>query len=135
MADLVKKGRPSMLAKRQAEVALILDIEQIHNKGVATAAELILGVFQKLLRLSQSPDFQNCVGPVDTKVLLKLADWVSTNLRLMTGSSTKNVAHVHTVDPQAPGVDFAKLTQAERDQWKNLAAKAAATLDGEIVEP
>ena len=53
-----------------------------------------------------------------TLIILKLAEFVSKNYRLDTGQATENIAHAI-----GPSLDFSKLSQTERDQWRALAVK------------
>lgn len=103
---LVVATTENRAAQRQAE---ILDVAQ----------QLILDQLQKYLKLSQSPDFKDAIGPVDPKVILKLAEFAAKYTRLDNNQSTENVAHqVRTT------VDFSKLSQEDRNLYRELALKA-----------
>lgn len=89
-----------------------------HAEVQAVATDLVLNELKKYLRLSQDPDFQKAVGPLDPKLILKMAEFVGKNFRLDNGQATENIAHAIS-----SSVDFSKLTQEERDQWRALALK------------
>lgn len=94
-------------------------IQQAEVVAVGTA--LVLNELQKYLRMAQSPDFAQTVGPLDPAVILKIAEFVSKTHRLDTGQATENIAHA-----VRSSVDFSKLTQEERDAWRALAIKGGA---------
>ena len=81
--------------------------------------DLVLTQFKKWLKLSAHPDFASAIGPIDPKVVLKIAEFVAKESRLDNGQATENIAHAI-----GPSLDFSKLSQAERDAWRELAMKA-----------
>lgn len=106
---------------KKAEAAARLAIAQTrmqHAEMLATGVKLVLTQLQKYLRLAESEDFANAIGPLEPGIILKLAEFVSKNYRLDTGQATENIAHAI-----APTMDFSKLSQEERDQWRALAVK------------
>lgn len=110
MAEL----RQAEAAARKAIAERRMRQAQIHE----VSERLVLTQLEKLLRLAQSPDFADSPGPIDLKDVIKLAELAHKDYRLDTGQATANVAY--TV---GPSIDFAKLSQEERDQWRALAAK------------
>lgn len=108
---------------KQAEAAAraaLAKAKERHAEILSTSAELVLVHLRKYLRLAQSEDFANAIGPLEPSVILKLAEFVSKNHRLDTGQATENVAHALT-----PALDFSRLTQEERDQWRSLRLKVS----------
>jgi len=92
-----------------------------HAKMMSVGRELVLTQLEKLLKMSQSPDFAESVGPVELKDLIKLAEVVAKDHRLVTGQSTENIAHAVRAS-----VDFARMTDEERAEWRRLAMKGGA---------
>jgi hypothetical protein len=124
----VEEQEAKLLAARQAEADARLAIAQSRRKNAEVnqvGTDLVLNELRKYLRLSQHPDFANTVGPLDPKIILKMAEFVSKNYRLDNGQATENIAHAI-----APCVDFGKLTQAERDLWRELAMKGGGSGTG-----
>jgi hypothetical protein len=116
--------RATTLAVRRAEEAARLAIAEnkmTHAQIQREAMLFVLGQVQKWNKMAEHPDFQNALGPLDPKVVIKLADFATKNFRLDTGQSTENIAHAVTRT-----VDFSKLTQEERNAWRALALKAGA---------
>lgn len=115
------------LAAKDAEVEARLAVAQArerHARIMTTGQELVLTQLEKLLRLARNPDFADTPGPFEMKDLIKLADLVSKDHRLSTGQATEHIAHV-----VGPSVDFSKLTQEERDEWRRLAMKGGGGED------
>jgi hypothetical protein len=116
----VAKVRAAELAARAAVAARRQRQADIHEAG----EKLVLHHLQKLQRLSEHEDFKNAPGPVDLKDIIKLAELVGKDFRLDTGQSTENIAHAVSAT-----IDFAKMSQEERDQWRALAIKGGADID------
>jgi hypothetical protein len=117
----IEEHERKMLEARKAEADARLAIAESrrkHAEMLQTGTDLVLSQLRKYLKLAQSPDFENAIGPIDPATVLKLAEFVSKNYRLDTGQATENIAHAI-----GPGLDFSKLTQEERDQWRALAMK------------
>ncbi len=118
-ADHAREAK--MRVAREAEAAARLAVakaKEMHAEMLSTGTELVLTQLKKYLRLSESPDFANAIGPLDPATILKMAEFVSKNYRLDNGQSTENIAHVI-----APSVDFSVLTQEERDKWREMATR------------
>lgn len=110
-----------MMEARNAEADARLAIaatRKKHAEMLQVGADLVLNQLRRYLKLAESPDFENAVGPIEPAVVLKLAEFVSKNYRLDTGQATENVAHAI-----GPSIDFGRLTQEERDAWRALAVK------------
>ena len=117
----VEEYEHKMRAVKRAEADMRLAVAETrrkHAEMLRTGTDLVLSQLQKYLRLAESPDFENAVGPLEPSVILKLAEFVAKNYRLDTGQATENIAHA-----VGPSIDFSKLTQAERDLWRSLAVK------------
>jgi hypothetical protein len=125
------QSRPEALAEaaRKAEVARVRQAELTARTAIAerrtrqakiheASEKLVLTQLEKLLRLSESPDYKDSPGPVELKDLIKLAELAGKDFRLDTGQATENVAMAI-----GPSVDFSKMTQDERDEWRRLAIK------------
>jgi hypothetical protein len=124
-SDAARASRLS--AARDAEAAARVAIAKaraMHAEMLSVGTELVLTQLQKYLMLSQSPDFANAVGPLDPATVLKMAEFVSKNYRLDTGQATENIAHAI-----APTMDFSKMTQEQRDRWRELAKIAGGDGD------
>jgi hypothetical protein len=91
------------------------DLVEIQSDALA----LVKSQIQKWLRLSDSPDFANTVGPIEPAILLKLAELVLKYARVDSGLATENHAHAHA----HTDIDFSKLSQAERNAWLAMAEK------------
>ncbi len=91
------------------------DLVEIQSDALA----LVRAEVKKWLRLSESPDFANAIGPVEPAILLKLAELIMKYARVDAGMATENHAHAHA----HTDVDFSKLTQDERNAWLAMAAK------------
>lgn len=129
----VPEHEQKMAKAREAEADARLAIAETKRKQAdlkLAMLELSLSQFKKLLALSQHPDFANAVGPITPELALKLAEFVSKEHRLDNGQATENVAHAvaHTV---VSNVDFKKLTQEERNKWRELAEKIGSANTGE----
>ena len=109
-------ARTAEVEARAAKAELLRHYAELKRVGV----DLVLSQFQKWLAMSLSPDFQNSVGPIDPATVMKIAEFVSKEQRLDTGQATENIAHAIAT---SPSLDFSKLTQKERDQWRALALK------------
>ncbi len=120
-----RKMAAAKVAEADARLA-VAETRKKHAEMLQVGTDLVLNQLRKYLALAESPDFANAVGPVDPKVVLKLAEFVSKNYRLDTGQATENVAHAI-----GPSLDFSKLSQAERDAWRELAMKAGSGGSGE----
>jgi hypothetical protein len=120
-APEVEEHERKLAAARDAEALARMAIAEVRRKHAEVGLvgiDLVLNELKKYLRLSQSEDFANTVGPLEPAVILKLAEFVSKNHRLDSGQATENIAHAI-----GPAMDFSKLTQAERDAWRELATK------------
>lgn len=115
-ADLKRAQSAEIEAREEAAKA-----KTMHMRMMSTGRELVLTHLEKLLRMSQLPDFQSSVGPVDLKDLIKLAEVVAKDHRLVTGQATENIAHAVRAS-----VDFARMTDEERAEWRRLAMKGGA---------
>ncbi len=115
-ADLKRAQAAEIEAREEAAKA-----KAMHTRMMSVGRELVLTHLEKLLRLSQSPDFQDSQGPVEMKDLIKLAEVVAKDHRLVTGQSTENIAHAVRAS-----VDFARMTDEERAEWRRLAMKGGA---------
>ena len=125
----VEEHERKMLEARSAEASARLAIavaRQKHAEVQQVGTDLVLNELQKYLRLSQHPDFAGTVGPLDPKMILKMAEFVNKNFRLDNGQATENIAHAIR-----PSIDFSKFTQEERDAWKALAVKGGGGGQGE----
>jgi hypothetical protein len=125
----VEEHERRLLEARTAESAARLAIalaRQKHAEVQQVGTDLVLNELQKYLRLSQHPDFANAIGPLDPKLILKMAEFVNKNFRLDNGQATENIAHAIR-----PSIDFSKFTQEERDAWKALAVKGGGGGQGE----
>jgi hypothetical protein len=116
----IAKVRAAELSARAAVAARRARQANIHEAG----EKLVLGQLQKLLRLAESPDYENSPGPVDLKDLIKLAEMCGKDYRLDTGQATQNIAHAI-----GPSIDFSKMTQAQRDMWRELAVLGGGEID------
>jgi hypothetical protein len=87
------------------------------NKFQTAALELAADQVEKWLRLSQHPDYANVVGPLDPKQIISLVELVL-KYAPPAGQDTGGDGA-----PRPGLADFAKLTAAERETWKRLAAK------------
>lgn len=117
----VEEHERRLVEARDAEAAARLAVAEARRKHAevqVVGVDLVLSELKKYLRLSQSDDFQNAVGPLEPAVILKMAEFVSKNHRLDSGQATENIAHAI-----GPSIDFSKLTQEERDAWRALAIK------------
>lgn len=131
--------RPEVIAERAAKKAKADRLARMHaaqdeartalaearvkmTRTKATVLSIIHREMEKYDRMAADPDFANTVAPLSPEFILKLAAWVSTEDRLDLGQATQNIAH--TVQSK---VDFTKLTQEERNAWRNLAIKAGVT--------
>jgi len=117
----VEEHEKRLADARDAEAATRLAVAEKRRKHAeldATTTDLVLNEVRKYLRLSQSPDFENTVGPLDPTLIMKMAEFINKNHRLDSGQTTENIAA--TI---GPSVDFTKFTQAERDAWRELAIK------------
>lgn len=117
----VEEHERKMAAAKRAEADARLAIAESrrkHAEMLQTGTDLVLSQLKKYLRISESEDFANAVGPIEPGVILKIAEFVSKNYRLDTGQATENIAHAI-----GPSIDFSKLSQSERDAWRALAVK------------
>ena len=117
----VEEHERKMLAAKTAEADARLAIAEWrkkHAEMLQTGTDLVLNQLRKYLKLAELPEFSNATGPVEPSIILKLAEFVSKNYRLDTGQATENIAHAI-----GPSLDFSKLSQTERDQWRALAVK------------
>lgn len=94
---------------------------KVHATMMTRARELVAHELEKLLRMAQSEDFRNAIGPVAMADLIKLAEMSAKDFRLSTGQATENIAAAIVSN-----VDFSKMTQEERDTWRKLAVKGGA---------
>lgn len=109
---------------RKAEYDARLAVAEQRRKQaelVQVGIDLVLSQFKKWLTLAGDPDFANAVGPLEPAIVMKIAEFVTKEHRLDTGQATENIAHAIR-----PSIDFSKLTQEERNRWKELAEKARA---------
>ncbi len=120
-------------AARKAEVARVRQAELAARTAIAerrtrqakiheASEKLVLSQLEKLLRLAESPDYKDSPGPVELKDLIKLAELAGKDFRLDTGQATENVAMAI-----GPSVDFTRMTQAEREEWRRLAIKGGGS--------
>ena len=133
--------RPEVIAERAAKKAKADRLARMHaaqdeartalaearvkmTRTKATVLSIIHREMEKYDRMAAEPDFANTVAPLSPEFILKLAEWVSKEERLDLGKATEHLAH--TVESR---VDFSKLTQEERNAWRNLAIKAGAKDD------
>lgn len=123
-----KRAHEEKLKKaREAEAAARLALAQAKEMQagiLAAGAKLVLSQLEKYIRLSESPDFENTVGPLEPETILKLAEMVFKNHRLETGQATENVAVAI-----GASIDFSKLSQEQRDQWRDLYLKGGGSPD------
>lgn len=124
---------PPPQEKRLAEVrdmelearAKLAETRTLHLQMQDVGMRFVVSQLEKWLRMAEAPEFKDSVGPLDPKVVLKLAEFVSKNFRLDNGQATEHIAtHV------TKSVDFSKLSQEERNAWRALAVKAGADEEG-----
>jgi hypothetical protein len=103
-------------AEQEARLA-VAKAKAAHYGMMQAGRDLVRHELEKLLVRARSADFAD--APVaDLKDLIKLAEVTGKDFRLANGLATENIAHALT-----PSIDFAKMTQAERDEWRRLAIK------------
>jgi hypothetical protein len=120
-APEVEEKERKLTEARSAEADARLAIAEARRKHAevnSVGTDLVLNELKKYLRLSQSEDFQNAVGPLEPATILKMAEFVNKNHRLDNGQATENIAA--TI---GPSIDFSKMSQKERDLWRELAIK------------
>jgi hypothetical protein len=123
VAERARKAKAVEVKDAEADARLaVAEARETHYRMMSTGRKFVLGQFEKWQRMSEGPDFENSIGPVEPSTLLKLAEVVSKDYRLSTGQATENIAHAVT-----PRIDFSKMSQAERDQWRTLAIKGGAS--------
>jgi len=106
-------------AEADARLALArLRLKHVQVQDLGT--QIVLRSFQQILRQLDDPDFAATAGPLAVEQVLKLAEFVTKNFRLDHGQATENIAH--TV---SPSIDFSRMTQAERDEWRRLYSKGS----------
>jgi hypothetical protein len=107
---------------QKAETAARLAVAKArltHAKIQVAGMDFVLAQIEKWAKIAADKDFAMSIGPIDPATVMKLAEFVSKNFRLDNGQATENIAHAVTTS-----VDFSRLSQAERDEWRRL-AKAA----------
>lgn len=95
-----------------------------HAEVQVVGLELVLSQFRKWQALSEDPDFAKAIGPIEPALVLKIAEFVTKEFRLNSGQSTENIAVA-----MSPSIDFSRLTQEERNAWRELAMKGGGTGD------
>jgi hypothetical protein len=87
-----KKRSEAVTAETAARLAQAKLREQTAEM-LSVGATLVVSQLRKYLRISESPDFENSVGPIEPAIILKLAEFVNKNNRLDSGQATENIAH------------------------------------------
>ena len=105
-------------AATDARLAKARDAE-LHAKLMTRSREFVLSQIDKWAALAADPDYAKSIGPIEPAILLKLLELAAKDWRLSTGQATENLAHVVVTS-----ADFGKLSQEERDRWRELAIKA-----------
>lgn len=121
---LKEAQRQAALANaRQAEARARQALAERKERLVAirvVGEELALAELRKKLRMSNDPEFAN-TPVLEGKDIIKMLEIVQKEWRLDSGQATEQIAHT-----LGPSVDFSRMTQAERDEWRRLAVKGGA---------
>ncbi len=123
VAERARNEKIAEAKAREADARLaIAKTREKHAEIQATGFELVLSQFKKWLAQSQHPDFADSSGPIEPGIVLKIAEFVSKNYRLDSGQATENIAHAI-----GPALDFSRMTQDERDKWRELVLKGGGS--------
>lgn len=127
-AEVRAQQQTALQDQRTAAEIRVAEAREAHARAQTAAMKLIAKTLERWLALSEDPDFASGLGPLDPNVLLKLAEWATKNHRLDNGQSTENVQHAVSgaVNHVMRRPDFSKLTQEQRNQWRELAVLAGA---------
>jgi hypothetical protein len=117
-AQAKKDKRNEAMAAQTAAMRAMAEAQEKQARMMSVGRDLVLNELNKCLRMANTDDFKDAIGPVPMRDIIKLAEIVSKDHRLSTGQSTENIAHV-----VGPSIDFSKLSQEERDAWRALAIK------------